>query len=143
MDTNSPKRNMPLWGTAPIILRDMIRRYWLPHFERGDTPGTVAFSIFSHEPSALLLVPPEDRDEFSSLVSCAKATLLDAVGFRLDTWLYCPIDDAALTAMTDDLLSRICDYKSSGCGDVRTRFYYAVLHSAWDTDPIIDVLGLE
>lgn len=143
MMTNPNGRNMPLWVTAPIILRDMIRRHWLPHFELFDSSGIVVFSVFSCEPELVLLVPPEDRDEFCALISRAKARLLDAVGFHLDDYLFHPITDAFLSSMESDLSSLIHSYESSGGGDVRARFYCSVLYSDWDSALFVDVLGLE
>lgn len=60
MKQDPSRRNMPLWLTAPIMLRDMIRRFWCPHFERGETHDAVAFHVFSNEGDLIYLVPPED-----------------------------------------------------------------------------------
>lgn len=137
------RRNMPQWLTAPIMLRDMIRRFWYPHFERGEAHGAVVFHVFSNESDLICLVPPEDREEFSRLASEAKARLLDAVGFQFSEWIYRAITDETLSAMSDDLAYRIRAYEASGGGDVRSRFYHAILHSDWDAALVVDVLGLD
>ena len=140
----APSRcNQPRWLTAPILLRDRIRRFWCPHFERGETHGAVAFHVFSNEGDLIYLVPPEDREEFSRLAAEAKARLLDAVGFQFSEWIYHAITDETLSAMSDDLACRIRAYEASGGGDVRSRFYHAVLASNWDAALVVDVLGLD
>ena len=137
------RRNMPQWLTAPIMLRDMIRRFWYPHFERGEAHGAVVFHVFSNEGDLIYLVPPEDREEFSRLAAEAKARLLDAVGFQFSEWIYRAITDETLSAMSDDLAYLIRAYEASGGGDVRSRFYHAVLYSDWDAALVVDVLGLD
>ena len=143
MKQDPSRRNMPLWLTAPIMLRDMIRRFWCPHFERGETHGAVAFHVFSNEGDLIYLVPPEDREEFSRLAAEAKARLLDAVGFQFSEWIYHAITEETISAMSEDLACRIRAYEASGGGDVRSRFYHAVLASNWDAALVVDVLGLD
>lgn len=143
MKQDPGRRNMPQWLTAPIILRDMIRRFWYPHFECGDSHGIVVFRVFSNESGLIYLVPPEDREEFSRLVSEAKARLLGAVGFQFSEWIYRVITDEAISAMNGDLAYRIRSYEAFGGGDVRSRFYHAVLSSNWDAFLVVDVLGLD
>ena len=135
-------RNMPLWCTADIILRDWIDRYWNPHFERGahgGFSGEVLFGIFSNESDLLSLVPPEDRSDFIRLMSEAKANLFAAVDFRPENWLYHAINDYALSAMTCELNDKICAYECAGGGDVRTCFYNSLLYSDWDYSLAFDI----
>lgn len=123
------ERNMPLWITAEIELRNMVVDKWAPRFIMNQQ---CAYFEVCEEAEMLIMTPPEDRNELEKVMVAAKEKILLEVGFKFEEWKWQPATERTAQAMTEDLLQKIAAYEAERRAEVKEMFLRMLLYSKWE-----------
>ncbi|MBP3579480.1 MAG: hypothetical protein J6K15_15360 [Lachnospiraceae bacterium] len=123
------ERNMPLWITAEIALRNMVVDKWAPRFIMNQQ---CAYFEVCEEAEMLIMTPPEDRNELEKVMVAAKEKILLEVGFKFEEWKWQPATERTAQAMTEDLLQKIAAYEAERRAEVKEMFLRMLLYSKWE-----------